>query len=143
MQQASEQRPHKLSYHLDKAAVGDPEAYLQQLAAALAAVGLGVNVVYSGGRDVDLLALGADKGRALAFLLQQIPAGCQPPLGCQVCAIMLGIADTCCTSCGAGKLVQMWVDMHCSQCPDCIRGRSNLVLPKPKAASMLAATCAA
>lgn len=84
MQQASEQRPHKLSYHLDKAAVGDPEAYLQQLAAALAAAGLGVNLVYSGGRDVDLLALGADKGRALAFLLQQIPAGCQPPLGCQV-----------------------------------------------------------
>jgi hypothetical protein len=41
-------------------------------------------VVCSGGRDVDLLAAGADKGQALAFLLQQIPAACQPPLGCQV-----------------------------------------------------------
>jgi hypothetical protein len=86
VQQASEQRLHKLSYHLDKAAVADPDDYLRQLAGALAAAGLDVNLVYSGGRDVDLLALGADKGRALAFLLQQIPAACQPPLGCQVWA---------------------------------------------------------
>jgi hypothetical protein len=83
-QQASEQRPHKLSYHLDVAAVGDAGAYIGRLEAALRAAALDVRVVYSGGRDVDLLAAGADKGRALAFLLQQIPAACQPPLGCQV-----------------------------------------------------------
>lgn len=42
-------------------------------------------VVYSGGRDVDLLAAGAGKGRALAFLLGKMAkAGCAPTEGVQV-----------------------------------------------------------
>ncbi|KAG2496400.1 hypothetical protein HYH03_005627 [Edaphochlamys debaryana] len=84
---ASEQRRHKLSYHLDlpRGAGGEAEAVLGKLKDSLKAEGLQVKVVYSGGRDVDLLARGAGKGAALAFLLGRMrEAGGEPRGGVQV-----------------------------------------------------------
>ncbi|KXZ53756.1 hypothetical protein GPECTOR_6g673 [Gonium pectorale] len=79
----SEQRRHKLSFHLERGGGGDsgagansrePQAVLREL-----------QVVYSGGRDVDLLAEGAGKGAALAHLLGRLrDAGLAPTDGVQV-----------------------------------------------------------
>jgi sucrose-6-phosphatase len=66
-QSDSEQRPHKVSYHL-KAEDVDKKAYVQQLRDKLHGSGLKVKVVYSGGIDVDVLPECASKGLALQFL---------------------------------------------------------------------------
>lgn len=63
----SEQRPHKVSYHLHSDAVPKSE-YVQQLREKLAEQGLDVKVVHSGGSDVDVLPHCASKGLALQFL---------------------------------------------------------------------------
>jgi Sucrose-6F-phosphate phosphohydrolase len=83
---ASEQRQHKLSFHLQRAATSaEDEAVLSRLRSALADAGLAAKVIYSGGVDVDILAQGAGKGRALVFLLQQLrEAGAYPTDGVQV-----------------------------------------------------------
>eukprot|EP01025_Chloroclados_australasicus_P041896 TRINITY_DN44680_c0_g1_i3.p1 TRINITY_DN44680_c0_g1~~TRINITY_DN44680_c0_g1_i3.p1 ORF type:complete len:366 (-),score=35.64 TRINITY_DN44680_c0_g1_i3:75-1172(-) len=63
----SEQRPHKVSYHLqDREEAAD--TYIQRLRDALDKGGLKVKVVYSGGIDVDVLPECASKGLALQFL---------------------------------------------------------------------------
>lgn len=58
-QVASEQRRHKLSFHLQRSTAEADEAVLQGLREALAAAGLAAKVIYSGGVDVDVLAQGA------------------------------------------------------------------------------------
>jgi hypothetical protein len=58
-QVASEQRRHKLSYHLQRSTPEADEALLQGLRDSLAAAGLAAKVIYSGGVDVDVLAQGA------------------------------------------------------------------------------------
>jgi len=93
-QVASEQRRHKLSYKLSPAAAAAaPEAAaageagasastsgvaeqpaVARLRAVLAAGGLAAKVVFSGGEDVDILAAGAGKGAALAFVLSRLAA---------------------------------------------------------------------
>lgn len=70
VQDASEQRPHKLSYHL--AAKGEEaEQVINELESALKGKGISAKVIYSGGADVDILAAGASKGEGLKFLLKQ------------------------------------------------------------------------
>ncbi|MEW5305352.1 MAG: hypothetical protein WDW36_007896 [Sanguina aurantia] len=79
-QDSSEQRRHKLSYILsleapasgEEALSGTGEEVLERLRLALAEAGLAAKVVYSGGADVDILAMGAGKGRALEFVVQQL-----------------------------------------------------------------------
>ena len=71
-QNDSEQRPHKVSYHL-KAEDVDKKAYVQQLRDKLQGAGLKVKVVYSGGIDVDVLPECASKGLALQFLQVRAP----------------------------------------------------------------------
>jgi sucrose-6-phosphatase len=63
----SEQRPHKVSYHLFSDQVTKSD-YIQQLRGTLSAEGLKVKVVHSGGSDVDVLPACASKGLALQFL---------------------------------------------------------------------------
>ncbi|GBF89226.1 hypothetical protein Rsub_02103 [Raphidocelis subcapitata] len=83
-QVSSEQRRHKLSYHLS-ATGREAASLLEGLRADLAAAGVGAKVVYSGGVDVDILAAGAGKGRALEFLLGQLrQLGRWPEGGVQV-----------------------------------------------------------
>jgi hydroxymethylpyrimidine pyrophosphatase-like HAD family hydrolase len=70
LQRASEQRPHKLSFHSPAGAEGLKA--VAELRAALDAAGMTEDVakiVYSGGTDVDVLAAGAGKGRALEAVL--------------------------------------------------------------------------
>ncbi|GLC60342.1 hypothetical protein PLESTB_001601800 [Pleodorina starrii] len=63
----------------------EPHEVLRLLEEALREEGLKVKVVYSGGRDVDLLAEGAGKGAALRFLLGRLRrAGLEPVDGVQV-----------------------------------------------------------
>jgi sucrose-6-phosphatase len=68
----SEQRPHKVSYHLNSDRVPKKQ-YVQQLRAALSNAGLAVKVVHSGGSDVDVLPACASKGLALQFLQARLP----------------------------------------------------------------------
>lgn len=79
MQQESEQRPHKVSY---KVGGGDVMAFTKALAEKLETQnGMKVNVIYSGGQDLDVLPARASKGKALRFLLDRMPD--HPP--CVVC----------------------------------------------------------
>ena len=70
MQGESEQRPHKLSYHLS-AKGEDAQKIISQLQEALKAAGVRAKTIYSGGMDVDILPEGASKGEGLKFLLRQ------------------------------------------------------------------------
>ena len=74
MQDPSEQRPHKLSYHLT-AKGDDAQKVISQLEGALKAAGMRAKIIYSGGMDVDILPEGASKGDGLKFLLRQVHAG--------------------------------------------------------------------
>ena len=82
---ASEQRRHKLSYHLQRSTPEADEAVLLGLRDSLAAAGLAAKVIYSGGMDVAILSQGAGKGKALKFILRELKeAGAYPQAGVQV-----------------------------------------------------------
>eukprot|EP01025_Chloroclados_australasicus_P007816 TRINITY_DN12625_c0_g1_i1.p1 TRINITY_DN12625_c0_g1~~TRINITY_DN12625_c0_g1_i1.p1 ORF type:complete len:325 (-),score=20.63 TRINITY_DN12625_c0_g1_i1:336-1181(-) len=67
LQADTEQRPHKISFHL----TSKNEKVIKQLEDKLKEANLKTKVIYSGGVDVDILAEGAGKGMALQFLLQE------------------------------------------------------------------------
>lgn len=48
---------------------------MDELARQLKEAGLSVNVIYSAGVDVDILPASASKGKALAFLLEEMEKG--------------------------------------------------------------------
>ncbi len=64
-QPQSEQRPFKVSYYLSPNVAAAVVIQLQEL---FAQQGLDVEVIYSGGRDLDILPRGGDKGTAVQFL---------------------------------------------------------------------------
>ncbi|CAI5522463.1 unnamed protein product [Closterium sp. Naga37s-1] len=64
----SEQRPHKVSFHLEKDKAGN---VVEELRGKLAQRGLKAKVIYSGGYDLDILPERAGKGQAMAYLLRQ------------------------------------------------------------------------
>ncbi len=61
------QGPFKVSYYVTEAAVA---TVLPQLEAGLQAANLAVQMIYSGGKDLDILPKVSDKGRAVRFLQQ-------------------------------------------------------------------------
>ena len=61
------QGPFKVSFYLAEALAAP---LLDRLEAALLAAGLEIQLVYSGGKDLDVLPKVADKGRAVCFLQQ-------------------------------------------------------------------------
>ena len=71
MQPESEQRPHKVSYHVS-AKGQEAEEQIQQLEAKLKGQGLSAKVIYSGGADLDILPHHASKGKGLEFLLREV-----------------------------------------------------------------------
>eukprot|EP00890_Picochlorum_soloecismus_P001484 jgi/Picsp_1/2336/NSC_05799-R1_sucrose phosphatase len=87
MQQASEQRPHKVSYKLYAADANQAQGVVSNLRAHLTGAGIQANVIFSGGQDLDVLPSRASKGKALSFLLQQLEEanGCAPEHGVIVC----------------------------------------------------------
>ncbi|CAI5508403.1 unnamed protein product [Closterium sp. Naga37s-1] len=64
----SEQRPHKVSFHLEKDQAGN---VVEELRSKLQQRGLKAKVIYSGGYDLDILPERAGKGQAMAYLLRQ------------------------------------------------------------------------
>jgi len=83
LQPESEQRPHKISYNVD--GEKGPQA-VQQLEKGIADSRLKAKVIYSGGMDVDVLAVRSDKGDAVQFLLSKLEKqGLVPSRGILVC----------------------------------------------------------
>lgn len=71
LQEGSEQRPHKVSYHI-KLKQQQAHECIEQLSNELTAQGLSVKVIYSGGEDLDILPAKASKGKGLEFLLKEV-----------------------------------------------------------------------
>ena len=67
-QEYSEQRPFKVSYLVTEAAAAE---VLPRLKLQLSDRGLDVNLIYSGGKDLDILPSNANKGLAVQFLQQK------------------------------------------------------------------------
>ena len=67
-QENSEQRPFKVSYLLTEEAAVE---VLPRLKAQLSERGLDVKLIYSGGKDLDILPRNGDKGLAVKFLQQK------------------------------------------------------------------------
>ncbi|XP_078436775.1 sucrose-phosphatase 2-like isoform X2 [Wolffia australiana] len=82
LQPETEQRPHKVSFYVQE---GDAEAVTRALLLSLENHGLDVKIIYSGGQDLDVLAKGAGKGQALAYLLNKLKASGRAPLNTLAC----------------------------------------------------------
>ncbi|MGB5962693.1 MAG: sucrose-phosphate phosphatase [Coleofasciculaceae cyanobacterium] len=67
-QELSEQRPFKVSYLVTEAAAAE---VLPRLKVQLSDRNLSVNLIYSGGKDLDILPTNANKGLAVQFLQQK------------------------------------------------------------------------
>eukprot|EP00891_Asterochloris_glomerata_P006266 jgi/Astpho2/6266/fgenesh1_pm.00088_%23_25_t len=74
----SEQRPHKLSFHVSVKGSA-AEQLVEQLHNKIQAAGVSAKVIYSGGADLDILPQQASKGKALEFLLKEIKAAVGAP----------------------------------------------------------------
>ena len=71
MQGETEQRPHKVSYHVSVKGA-EAEQQITALKQALQQKGLLAKVIYSGGEDLDILPEKASKGKGLEFLLEEV-----------------------------------------------------------------------
>lgn len=78
----SEQRPHKVSFYVEKEHADEVR---NALAGKFQEHGLKVKLVYSGGIDLDILPEGAGKGQALAYLLRKFKAEGRSPDATLVC----------------------------------------------------------
>ncbi|XP_022765605.1 sucrose-phosphatase 2-like isoform X1 [Durio zibethinus] len=81
-QSDTEQRPHKVSFFLEK-----PKSLevIKALAERLDKRWLDVKIIYSNGTALDVLPKGAGKGQALAYLLRKFKADGRMPLNSLVC----------------------------------------------------------
>ncbi|CAL0328493.1 unnamed protein product [Lupinus luteus] len=82
LQSETEQRPHKVSFYLEK---GKASKVMQALSKYLEKLGLDVKIIYSNGIALDILPQAAGKGQALKFLLQKLKAGGLRPINTLVC----------------------------------------------------------
>uniref|UniRef100_A0A6N2MTT3 sucrose-phosphate phosphatase n=1 Tax=Salix viminalis TaxID=40686 RepID=A0A6N2MTT3_SALVM len=82
LQSETEQRPHKVSFYVDKANAQNVTKVLSEI---FAKRGLDVKIIYSGGMDLDILPQGAGKGQALAYLHKKFKTEGKLPANTLVC----------------------------------------------------------
>jgi sucrose-6-phosphatase len=78
-QEAEAQRPFKVSYYLS---AEDAMTVLPELEAMLKEKGLLAQIVYSSGRDLDILPQAADKGNAMTFVRERVSIARQRSVAC-------------------------------------------------------------
>ncbi|MBD2490221.1 sucrose-phosphate phosphatase [Aulosira sp. FACHB-615] len=78
-QAESEQRDFKVSYFLDEKIAGQ---VVPELERALLEQGLDIQVIYSGGQDVDILPRHANKGMAMTFVRQHLEIDVTKTVAC-------------------------------------------------------------
>jgi sucrose-6-phosphatase len=78
-QDEPEQRPFKLSYYLDEAIA---DRIMAELSDALKKEGLSTQLVYSGGKDLDILPQAANKGKAMQFVQTQLGIAAPKTVAC-------------------------------------------------------------
>ncbi|KAL1199864.1 putative sucrose-phosphatase 3b [Cardamine amara subsp. amara] len=69
LQPKTEQRLHKVSFYIDE---GQGEPVTKELSQLLEKRGLDVKIIYSWGKNVDVIPRGAGKGEALEYLLKKL-----------------------------------------------------------------------
>ncbi|KAJ8754504.1 hypothetical protein K2173_005665 [Erythroxylum novogranatense] len=82
LQSETEQRPHKVSFYVDK---DKAHSVIKALTEIFEKRGLDVKIIYSGGMDLDILAQGAGKGQALAYLHKKFKGEGKLPTNTLVC----------------------------------------------------------
>ncbi|CAH9068329.1 unnamed protein product [Cuscuta epithymum] len=82
LQSETEQRPHKVSFYVQK---DKAQEITRALSTRLAERGLDVKIIYSGGMDLDILPQGAGKGQAMAYLLKKLKSEDQLPKNTLAC----------------------------------------------------------
>lgn len=79
LQPETEQRPFKVSYFLSETAA---KTVVPELESRLDRHGLSVKVVYSGGKDLDVLPIKGNKGLAMQFLSRRWGISCDRTVAC-------------------------------------------------------------
>lgn len=78
----SEQRPHKVSFYVNKS---EADEVIKTLTERFKERQLNAKLIYSGGVDLDVLPTGAGKGQALAYLMKKLKSEGRSPGRTLVC----------------------------------------------------------